>query len=447
MKCWRRQAQEIAEQWEGKEMNEQQLEPKPYLRLMTLVAILGVVSALITFIFMFFVNKGTDLIWNQSLSAIGMDPRLFILLICTLGGLLVGLLVKLFGDHNAIFFELMQEFGKTGRFDYRHAPGILITAFVSLISGASLGPEAPLADACGGIGTWASDKLKLNEKETRTMGYGGLSGMLAAFITNPFGGALLGLESAQGGLGGKELYIWGLFPSLLASAIATVVFVALSGAFFAELYTFPDYSPRLIDLVVAVPLSLIGSLAGILFMLMLRWLRKAMQPMKKHLVLRGLIGGLGMGIIGALLPLTMFSGEDQTIELIEGAAEIGFGMLILLAISKLFATALLLTTGWKGGYIFPIMFAGIALGMACEYLFPGVSLAVNVAAVLAGALVTTLKAPLFTALFTLVMVDANTAPVVAIAVLVGALLAAFIGQRQARRAVSESTPESTVVHD
>jgi H+/Cl- antiporter ClcA len=143
----------------------------------------------------------------------------------------------------------------------------------------------------------------------------------------------------------------------------------------------------------------------------------------------------------------MFSGEDQTIELIEGAAEIGFGMLILLAISKLFATALLLTTGWKGGYIFPIMFAGIALGMACEYLFPGVSLAVNVAAVLAGALVTTLKAPLFTALFTLVMVDANTAPVVAIAVLVGALLAAFIGQRQARRAVSESTPESTVVHD
>ena len=35
----------------------------------------------------------------------------------------------------------------------------MITAFVSLISGASLGPEAPLADACGGMGTLLSDKL------------------------------------------------------------------------------------------------------------------------------------------------------------------------------------------------------------------------------------------------------------------------------------------------
>ena len=72
-----------------------------------------------------------------------MDPRLFNILVCTIGGLLVGLLVRLFGDHNAIFAELMQEFGNTGRFDYRHAPGIVITAFLSLISGASLVPRLP----------------------------------------------------------------------------------------------------------------------------------------------------------------------------------------------------------------------------------------------------------------------------------------------------------------
>ncbi len=84
----------------------------------------------------------------------------------------------------------MQEFGRTGRFDYRNAPGIVVTALVSLISGAALGPEAPLADACGGIGTLAGEKLKLNDQEIRTLGYGGLSGMLASFITNPFAGAL-----------------------------------------------------------------------------------------------------------------------------------------------------------------------------------------------------------------------------------------------------------------
>ena len=251
-------------------MIDPQARPGPYIKLMALVVLLGVISALVTFAFIALVHQGTSLLWTQAALALGLDQRLFTLLVCTIGGMLVGLLVKIFGDHNAIFADLMLEFGKTGRFNYHHAPGIVITAFVSLISGASLGPEAPLADACGGIGTWASDRLKLDEKEARTMGYGGLSGMLAAFITNPFGGALLGLESAQGGVTGMTLYFWALFPSLLASAVATVVFVFLSGTFFETLYQFPKYIPQLRDLFYAAPLGLIGGAVGALFMFSLR---------------------------------------------------------------------------------------------------------------------------------------------------------------------------------
>jgi H+/Cl- antiporter ClcA len=411
---------------------------KPYLRLMGLVILLGAVSAVITFIFIVLQNTGIYLVWEQAQLASGLDARVFTLLVCTVGGLLVGLLVKLFGDHNAIFAEIMQEFGKTGRFDYRHAPGIVITALVSLISGASLGPEAPLADACGGLGTLAGDKLKLNEQETRTMGYSGLSAMLASFITNPFAGALLSLESAQGGMTGAQVYFWGLFPSLLASAVATVVFVGLSGSFFDTLYSFPAYTPHLKDLVMAVPFSLVGSLAGLLFMLALKGMRKLIQPLNKRLVLRGLVGGLGMGIIGALLPLTLFSGEEQTVELIQKAGEIGIGMLIVLAICKLLATSLLLVTGWKGGYLFPIMFAGVALGMAGHLVFPNTPVAVTVAATVAGALVSSLRAPLFAALFTLVLVEADTAVVVAVAVMVSALLVAYLGLRAARRAAAQA---------
>ena len=121
-------------------MIDTEAKPKPYFRLMALVALMGIVSALVTFVFMAFVNGSIAWIWEEAALALGMDPRLFTLLVCTLGGLLVGLLVNYFGDHNAIFSELMREFGKTGRFDYRHAPGILVTSFVSLIAGAALGP-------------------------------------------------------------------------------------------------------------------------------------------------------------------------------------------------------------------------------------------------------------------------------------------------------------------
>jgi H+/Cl- antiporter ClcA len=426
-------------------MIDTQAKPKPYIRLMALVALMGIVSAVVTFVFMALVNGSIRLIWEQAALTIGVDPRLFTFIVCTLGGLLVGLLVSYFGDHNAIFAELMREFGKTGRFDYRHAPGIVVTAFVSLISGAALGPEAPLADACGGIGTWVSDKLKLDERETRTMGYGGLSGMLAAFITNPFGGALLSLESAQSGMIGGQVYFWGLFPSLLASSVATVAFVALTGVFFDTLYTFPAYIPRMVDLLWAVPFSLIGGATGLVFMLVFKWLRQLMQPLKGHLVLRGLIGGLAMGIIGALLPLTLFSGETETSELILHATEIGLVALIVLALCKLLATSLLLATGWKGGYIFPIMFAGVALGMAGKLLFPSVPTAVTVAATVAGALVAALRAPLFAALFTLVLVQAETAPVVAVAVLVSSFLVALLALREARQAARIQAEVQTIV--
>ena len=419
-------------------MIDPQAKPRPYIKLMLLVVLLGIISALITFAFVALVHQGTLLIWTEAALVLGMDQRLFTVLICAIGGVLVGLLVKTFGDHNAIFADLMLEFGKTGRFDYRHAPGIVITAFVSLIAGASLGPEAPLADACGGIGTWASDRLKLDDKETRTMGYGGLSGMLAAFITNPFGGALLGLESAQGGVTGRSLYFWALFPSLLASAVATVVFVFLSGHFFETLYSFPKYTPQLVDMFYAVPLALIGGAVGALFMLSLRGLQRFFQPMKERLVLRGLIGGLGMGIIGALLPLTLFSGEAETSDLILYASQIGVVMLIVMGLTKLLATSLLLATGWKGGYIFPIMFASVALGMAVNLLFPSIPVAVTVAATMAGALVAALKAPLFAALFTLVLVQKETAAVIAVAIVVSALLTALLALRTARRQASQT---------
>ena len=425
-------------------MIDPQARPGPYIKLLALVALLGLISALVTFVFITLVHHGTFLLWTEAAQALGMDQRLFTLLVCTLGGLLVGLLVKLFGDHSGIFAEVMSEFGKSGRFDYRNAPGILITGFVSLIAGASLGPEAPLADACGGIGTWAADQLKLDEKETRTAGYGGLSAMLAAFITNPFGGALLGLESAQGGVTGLTLYFWALFPSLLASAVATVLFVLLSGTFFETLYKFPVYTPQLVDMFYAAPLALIGAAAGLLFMFSLKSLQRLFLPMKERVVLRGLIGGLGMGIIGALLPLTLFSGEEETSHLITHAAEIGVTMLILLALVKLFATSFVLATGWKGGYIFPIMFAGIALGLAIDLLFPGIPVAVAVAATMAGALVAAMKAPLFAALFTMVLVQKETAPVIAVAVVVSALLTALLGMRSARRAAAqtETSPET-----
>jgi len=398
-------------------MHEPEIETRSYLKLLLLAALLGAASAAVLFIFMLLVNTGSAAVWQTAAAATGLPAPLFTFLVCTFGGLLVGIAVKVFGDHSGIFADLMAEFGRTGRFDYRRAPGIVVTALISLVSGGSLGPEAPMADACGGMGTWLADRLKLDPRQSRVLGFAGLSGMLAAFITSPFAGAVLALESAKAAIA----YVWTIFPSLVASAVATTVFLGLTNELFGALYTFPTYQARVTDLLLAVPLGLVGALAGVAFMLTFQWLRRFMAPLQRHLILRGLIGGVGLGVAGAWMPLVLFSGEEQTQTLIESAASIGVLPLIGLALVKLLVTSLLLATGWKGGYIFPTMFASVALGLATSLIFPAISPAVAVAATMGGVMVATLKAPLFSALFVAVLVQRETAPVIAIAVIVGVL--------------------------
>lgn len=55
------------------------------------------------------------------------------------------------------------------------------------------------------------------------------------------------------------------------------------------------------------------------------------------------------------------------------------------------------------------------------------------AATLAGAFVAVLKAPLFTAFFTLMLVDADIAAVVTVAVLISAMLAAYLALRETQQ--------------
>jgi H+/Cl- antiporter ClcA len=396
------------------------IETIPYLKLLLLSALLGLISATITFAFFALVRLGHALVWTRIEQASGLSAPVFTLAVCSLGGLLVGILVRIFGDHTGVFAEIMVQFGRTGRFKYRQAPGMVITSLVSLIAGGSLGPEAPLADACGSLGTLMSEKLKLDEKQTRSLGFSGIGAMLAAFITSPFGGALLGLESAHTGVD----YVWTLFPTLVASSFSTVAFVLLSGSFFHVLYRFPDYEPHFVDLISAVPLGLIGALAGAIFILGFDYLSKLMRPLNRHVVLRGLIGGMGLGIAGALLPLTLFSGVAETGDIIRRAEEIGATGLVVLALVKLLVTTLCMASGWKGGYILPTLFAGAALGTAVHLLFPGIPEAVAVAGTAGGALVTTMKAPVFSALFVMALVQRETSPVIAIAVVAAALATA-----------------------
>ena len=71
-------------------------------------------------------------------------------------------------------------------------------------------------------------------------------------------------------------------------------------------------------------------------------------------------------------------------------------------------------------------------------LIPAIPVAVAVAATMAGALVASLKAPLFAALFTIVLVQYETAPVIAVAIVASAFLTALAALWLARRSAAQA---------
>ena len=78
--------------------------------------------------------------------------------------------------------------------DPKQTPGMVATSLVSITAGGSLGPEAPLVQINGSLGSWIAEKLNLSLKHTRVMTFCGMGAALAAFFGDPIGGPMFALE-------------------------------------------------------------------------------------------------------------------------------------------------------------------------------------------------------------------------------------------------------------
>ena len=80
------------------------------------------------------------------------------------------------------------------------------------------------------------------------------------------------------------------------------------------------------------------------------------------------------GLVGVVLPLTMFTGSDQLKSVISDAGTLGVGLLIALVIAKIVTFAVCQASGFVGGPIFPALFIGGTAGAAFHEAFTSVPL-------------------------------------------------------------------------
>ncbi|PSP54886.1 hypothetical protein BRC82_07730 [Halobacteriales archaeon QS_1_67_19] len=86
---------------------------------------------------------------------------------------------------------------------------------------------------------------------------------------------------------------------------------------------------------------------------------------------RTTLAGLGIGLLGYVLPLTYFYGGSKMNVLLSGTFPVE--RLLLVLAGTMIAAALTIHGNWLGGLIIPHMFMGALVGQATAHVVPGLS--------------------------------------------------------------------------
>jgi H+/Cl- antiporter ClcA len=395
------------------------LRTRTYLGLLVLTCAIAAVIALATLAFLGAYSGLRDVVWDDVPRALGVDPfGWYALAITTIGGLAVGLLLTVVPGHGGPGPAEGHGIGLE-QIPAGDAAGMVLVSLVSLVSGASLGPEAALVSVALAVGTMLATRLRRPELG-KIFGMSGVGSLLSGLFGSPFAPAVMTLEVTQ--VTGRNLYVF-LIPVLVASSVGLLIFDAILNGPLLEL-ALPSYTAvGLAHVFEALAVAAVAAAVGMLVIVALSGVRRLLRPVAGRTILKATLGGLAIGVIALVAgEETLFSGEHELEVLLNHPEEYGIGTLLLIMGGKILALALSLETGFRGGRIFPVLFIGATVGFVTSDIFERVPLAVAVACGMAGAAVAIMRLPVFVALLVAFFASPATIPLIVLACIVGYVL-------------------------
>jgi H+/Cl- antiporter ClcA len=266
-----------------------------------------------------------------------------------------------------------------------------------------------------GLGTWISKRRKMDSEGTRTNVISGISAAYAGLFSSPFAMMVILLESTHVQ---SALYYGTLLIALLAAVIGFGLFYFLGGDTFSSLLGLlspPAYDLRLWHLGVGIVLGILAAPVGLLFPVLTKILGRLVAPLNGQPVIRGVLGGLLLGLLAVALPITVGIGTQEMVTVSEQAAEMGVVLLVVFALAKVLALSGALSFGFIGGPIFPLLFVGSTLGTAINLLFPQLPLGLTVGCMMVAVPAAVVPIPLAVAVIGIVVIGlspTNTLPVI-----------------------------------
>jgi H+/Cl- antiporter ClcA len=368
--------------------------------------VFGVVLAVAALAFLGLVKGGTNLWFTLPKNPDWLSGSLWWVAVTAAAGVLVGVLRRLL-DLPAKLDGTLKEI-QDGRVETSTVLKAVGVSLVSLVGGASLGPEDALGKLGGGFGTWISERRKLDESASATNALSGMSAAFGGLLSSPILATALVVEVARPKRGRLDHT---LVATLLSSTVAFAVYFPIAGTTFLGIYSLPSFKYEDWQLAAAVPLGLVAGALALITLVAIGLLKKLTAPLAEQPILRSTLGGIVFGLVGVALPLTLFTGTSQLTTVIHDGAALGAGLLIAVVIAKILTFALCEATGFIGGPILVMLFIGGTAGTATHLLIPGLPEGLAFATMFAAILGALVAAP-----FSLIVLAAITTQVGALQV-------------------------------
>jgi CIC family chloride channel protein len=248
-----------------------------------------------------------------------------------------------------------------------------LSSVLTIASGCSAGREGPIAQICGGIGSWMAQKLNLTARERRLLLLAGAAGGLGAIFRAPLGGALTAVEVIYR----EDFEAEAILPAVVSSVTAYSLFSFFFGTehiLAAPAFQFTD--PR--ELIFYAVLALACSAMGYVFVGAFRACKtRLFAPLRERVGIMWTLaaGGLAAGTIGAVFPQALSGGYGWLELAILG--QVPTFMLCAMLAGKTLATSATIGSGMSGGMFAPaLMVGGLAggvVGQAAHALCPEIA--------------------------------------------------------------------------